>query len=377
VSKLPARILFLFSDTGGGHRSAAQAIIEALNQKFGDQIVSKMVDIFKEYAPPPLNRAPDWYPWMVRIPQIWGISYHISDGYLRARLVNKGYWFYIRKAIKSLFTQHPCDLIVSVHPLAIAPTIHTLGENRPRFVTVVTDLVSTHALWFHPQVDLCIVPTQEAKQRALIFNMKPEQVRVVGLPVAESFCINHGDKTSLRRRLGLPLDFPVVLLVGGAQGMGPIESVARTIATSSLPITLVIITGRNIGLRKRLQSQEWQYPTLVYGFVEQMAEFMQAADILLTKAGPGTICEALNCGLPMIIYSHLPGQEDGNISYVVQKGAGIWAPQPEMIVNALRGWLDNPDEYAKAVQACRRIARPEAAGQIADLLAKFINLDST
>jgi 1,2-diacylglycerol 3-beta-galactosyltransferase len=100
-----------------------------------------------------------------------------------------------------------------------------------------------------------------------------------------------------------------------------------------------------------------------------MPDFMCAADVLVTKAGPGTISEALIAGLPMVLYSRLPGQEDGNISYIVSEGAGVWAPQPEQLVQALRSWLSNPGQHAQAVSACKRLARPQAARQIARILA--------
>jgi len=94
--------------------------------------------------------------------------------------------------------------------------------------------------------------------------------------------------------------------------------------------------------------------------------------VLITKAGPGTITEALNASLPMILYSHLPGQESGNIPYVVSEGAGVWAPHPEQIVDTLRRWLENPDQYDQAVQACRKAARPDAARQIAHILVETL-----
>ena len=78
--KTGPRILFLFSDTGGGHRSATEAIIEALQLEVGDQVVTEMVDIFKEYSPRPLNRIPDLYPQLVRVPQAWGLGYRLSNG---------------------------------------------------------------------------------------------------------------------------------------------------------------------------------------------------------------------------------------------------------------------------------------------------------
>jgi 1,2-diacylglycerol 3-beta-galactosyltransferase len=371
------RILFLFSDTGGGHRSAAEAIIEALHLRYEDQITTEMVDVFKEYAPPPLNRVPDLYPKMVRVPQAWGLGFHLSDGHRRARFLTASTWPYVRHAILTLIAQHPSDLIVSVHPLANAPTLRALGKQRPPFITVVTDLVTTHALWYHRRTDLCLVPTEAAYQRALVFGLMPEQVRVVGLPVADRFCQPLGDRKALRKRLGWPLDLPAILLIGGSEGMGPLEKTAHAIAEANLRATLVVVAGRNQSLKARLNAKAWTQPTFIYGFVNEMPDFMQAADILVTKAGPGTISEALNAGLPMVLYSHLPGQEDGNVSYVVSEGAGFWAPRPDQIVYAVRTLLRNPEQRDQAVAASHRLARPEAARQIARILAEKMGIKGT
>jgi 1,2-diacylglycerol 3-beta-galactosyltransferase len=362
-------VLFLFSDTGGGHRSAAQAIIEALNLIYSDQITTSMVDIFKDYAPQPLNRLPDLYPRIVKVPQAWELGYHLSDGHRRARILTAGAWPYVRRRVRSLVAQNPSDLIVSVHPLANAPVLRALGSRHAPFVTVVTDLVTTHALWYHRRTDLCLVPTEIAYQRALACGLHPTQVRVVGLPVADRFCQPAGDRNALRQRLGWPQDRPVILLVGGGEGMGPLEKVAHAIAGARLPAALVIIAGRNKELKARLETYSWEIPSMVYGFVQEMPDFMQAADILVTKAGPGTISEAFNAGLPMVLYSRLPGQEDGNVTYVTSQGAGVWAPHTDQIVAALQDWIFHSDHRLAAAAACHRLARPAAARQIAQILA--------
>jgi 1,2-diacylglycerol 3-beta-galactosyltransferase len=369
-------ILFLFSDTGGGHRSATEAMIEALHLEFGDQLTTEMVDIFKDYAPRPLNRVPDLYPSLVRLPQMWGLGFRISDGHRRARLLTGSAWLYVRRAIRKLVAQHPSDLIVSVHPLANAPVLRALGRDRPPYVIVVTDLVSTHALWYHRRTDLCLVPTEVARERALRFGMRPEQVQVVGLPVADRFCTPPGDPQVIRRSLGWPQDRPVILLAGGGEGMGPLEKTARAIAEANLKAALVVISGRNQPLKSRLEAMHWPIPTFIYGFVHEMPDFMRAADILVTKAGPGTISEALNAGLPMIFYSRLPGQEDGNVTYVESEGAGLWAPNPDKIVTTLRDWIEDPTQLEKASAACHRLARPQAARQIAHILADYVGIAS-
>lgn len=362
-------IVFLFSDTGAGHRSAAEAIIEALDLEFPNRVHTKMVDIFRQYAPPPLSRAPEIYPPLTRVPDVWGLGYHLSNGRRRTRLMYGAIWPYIRRSIARLLRENPCDLLVAVHPLINAPALRALEGHRVPYIIVVTDLVSTHAAWFDHRADLVIVPTEEARQRGLHYGLAPEQIEVIGLPVAERFCRPMGERREIRQRLGWPQDLPVIVLVGGGEGMGPLEQVARAIDRARLPAALMIIAGRNALLRERLESRSWSLPTRVYGFVREMPDFMQAADVLITKAGPGTITEALNAGLPMILYSRLPGQEEGNVSYVTDNGAGVWAPEPEAVVAALRNWINNPAERQRYVQACRRLARPQAARQIARILA--------
>lgn len=369
-------ILFLFSDTGGGHRSAAEAIIEALHLDYGEDFTTTMVDIFKEYAPAPLNQAAAWYPRMVRTPRAWGFGFRLIDGHARGRLFTSTMWPYVSRAARRLVTNHPSDVIVSVHPLAIAPVLHAYKKARfrPPFITVVTDLVSGHALWYHRLTDLCVVPTEAARLRAIACGLRDDQVRVLGLPVADRFCQSPGDRTHLRTRLGWPQDIPVVVLVGGGEGMGPLKQTALAIANAGLNLALVVIAGRNAELKKELERIYWPVPTYIYGFVREMPDFMQAADVLVTKAGPGTISEALIAGLPMLLYSRVPGQEDGNVNYVVSEGAGIWAPQANQMVSTLNSWILHPEKRLQASDACRRLARPQASRQIAALLAEYAGI---
>jgi 1,2-diacylglycerol 3-beta-galactosyltransferase len=111
----------------------------------------------------------------------------------------------------------------------------------------------------------------------------------------------------------------------------------------------------------------------VYGFVQEMPDFMHAADILLTKAGPGTISEAIASGLPVILYGRLDGPEDGNVRYLLDHQAGIWAPRADLVVAGVVRWLDHPEERARAATACLALARPQAARQIAGLILAQVN----
>ncbi len=367
-------IVFFFSDTGGGHRSAAEAIIEAVHLEYKNEVTTEMVDFFKEYAPPPFNRLGAMYPYMVKAPRLWRASFYATDGRARARMITTTTWPIARRAVKALVREHPADLIVTVHPFANTFALRALGKDRPPFINVVTDMVTTHALWYDKRADLILVPTKQAYDNALRFNMPPEKVRVVGLPVADKYCKPPGRKSIMRKKLGWVLDKPIVLLVGGGEGMGPLAKTARAIDASGLDVGLVIVCGRNQRLKATLEAETWQNPTFIYGFTHDMPDLMRASDFIVTKAGPGTIAEALNAELPIILYSKLPGQEDGNVTFVEEEGAGVWAPKPQDVVRALTRWIMRPEEKRQAVENCRRAGRPEAARAIARIIGKKLKL---
>jgi 1,2-diacylglycerol 3-beta-galactosyltransferase len=370
----PKRVLMLFSETGGGHRSAAEAIIEALGFEYGDAITTEMVDIFKDYAPLPFNRMPDWYPYMVKFPSLWGLSFKATNTRTAARAINYTFRPFVTRTARSIVRHHPSDIIVSVHPVGTTQVLRVLGLNRPPFITVVTDMVSTHSLWFDKRSDLILVPTDMAREKALKNHIPPEKVIVVGQPVAMRYCMPGGEKNVLREKLGWAQGKTTLLLVGGGEGMGPIARTAHAIDDSGLDVSMVIVAGRNNKLKAELESHAWSIPTIIYGFTRDMPDFMRAADVLVTKAGPGTIAEALNAGLPIILYTRLPGQEDGNVTYVTSVGAGVWAPTAEKVVSTLRKWILKPDEYQKVVDACRKTARPAAARNIARAIGQKLGL---
>lgn len=366
-SKKPS-IMFLFSDTGGGHRSAAEAIIEAIQLEFPNQIDTNMVDIFKKYAPLPLNYAPEIYPILSRYPKMWKAGYEVSDGTRRIRAFYDVMWPYLRRAVHQLLRDNPVDLLVSVHQLVNIPILRVKSQSSTRFVTVVTDLVSTHSAWYHPGADLVIVPTIPAREKALKNGLPPEKVMVIGQPVAEKYTRLCSEKNELREKLNWDKQLLTVLLVGGGEGMGNLERHAKTLNQSNLPIQLIIVAGRNNQLKTKLENQTWNITTKIYGFVKEMPEFMQAADLLVTKAGPGTISEAFIAGLPLILYSKMPGQEDGNIGYVVNQGAGIWAPHPDAMINCLKSWINHPEEMQSVAYRSKQLAKPNASREIAKAL---------
>jgi 1,2-diacylglycerol 3-beta-galactosyltransferase len=365
------RLLLLFSDTGGGHRSSAYAVAQALQDRYDGQAQVELVDALADYAPWPLNHLGNTYTYMVRLRGWpWAVGYHLSDGPRRVALLTRACWPWVRVASCKLLHNHPADVIVSCHPVLNHLTLRTLAQTQAKttLITLVTDLVTGHALWFVPQVTRCLVPTGEGRQRALACGLPAERILVTGLPVHPRFvAAAQENPLAVRRRLGLEPDLPVVLLVSGAEGMGPVRRISRAMADGGVRAQLVIIAGRNERLRARLSAETWPLPVRVEGFVHNMHEWMRTANLLVTKAGPSTISEALVMGLPIVLSGALPGQERPSVDYVVQTGAGVWAPTPSQVTKAVCELLapGNP-RLTQMADRARALARPDAAWRVAE-----------
>lgn len=365
------RILILMSDTGGGHRAAAEAIEAAIHQRRGpDAADVRLIDVFREYTPPPWKYMPELYPWWINRSKVsWGAGYNLSNTPRRAEIISQTMYVTIEAGLKRMLREHPADVVVCVHSVLTRPSMQALlrFDRRPPFVVVVTDLVSTHHFWYDNRVERCLVPTQPAYDRGLESGLRPEQMRVTGLPVHPRFVLNLPDKASARRSLGWDPERPAVLLVGGGEGMGPIYKTARAVDQLNRPSQLIIIAGNNAPLKEKLEAERWNQPTTVYGFRRDMPVLMAAADVLVTKAGPATISEACIAGLPMILYDAIPGQETGNIDYVVDNGVGLYAPSPEAVARAVGAWLaEGPAGLARRSASARRLGRPDAVFDIAE-----------
>lgn len=377
----PRRILILMSDTGGGHRAAADAIIEALAFAFPGRYAATLFDAFKQAALPPFDRLPSWYlPFTTYAEPLWHLLFRLTNNRLTKQLSQPLLKFFIGRNLRRFLREQSPDLVVTTHPIFNEfgrRALRAVGSHAP-FVTVVTDLFDAHVLWFDSQVDLCTVPTEGARQFGIRFGMPKEKLCVVGEPVSLTFLDNGTTKTDARAKLGLALDQKTILLVGGGEGMGKLYEIARAMDQARLPVQLVVIAGRNAALHKKLQSTHWQISVNAQGFVKNMPEWMRAADVIITKAGPGTISEAIVCGLPILLSGFLPGQETGNVTFVEQNGLGVLRKNPDDIVTTLSQWLaPGNTTIEKFAARARELARPNAAIEIAKALDELLNTSTT
>ena len=373
------RILILMSDTGGGHRASAQALQAAFAARYPGRFQVEIVDLWTDYTPWPINRMPRLYsPIVARCLWFWKLLWFIFENKRAHSAALRLVYLLCRNELrKVLHACHP-HLVISVHPLMQHIFFHLLEEERALipFVTVVTDLASFHHGWFHTRAERCYVASDVAAKAACHHGLHAGQVRLLGLPVRPDFAAALPEKETARARLGLTDTAFTVLLLGGGEGMGPVaatgHAVARRLAETGTAAQLVVICGRNRRLRQSLQRSDWPIPAQVCGFVDNMQEWMVASDCVITKAGPGTIAEALICGLPILLSGFIPGQEEGNVAFVVENGVGAYCDSPDGIAAIINDWAGG-SQLAQMSARARELGRPRAAYDIVDEIVELMD----
>ncbi|MBV8195642.1 MAG: hypothetical protein JOY80_08950 [Candidatus Dormibacteraeota bacterium] len=372
------RLLFLIADTGGGHRAAATAVARHLEAASPGAYDVTLLDPFAA-ARPAVGRAAELYGPLTRHASWgWGALYHLTNSRTVVAVLNASVLRMVDGAITRACAES-LAAIVSFHPLLNEAAVRAAREMKPRpsVVTVITDLVDVHASWASAGVDAVVVPSPGGWDRCRRAGIPAGRCHDLGLAVDPSFARplpTEAERVVLRNRLGLAPGRFVVLVCGGADGSGGIARRAEALAGAGLDIDLAVICGHNerarhrlVGLRDRRGRR-----VLAHGFVDNMADWMRASDVVATKAGPGTIAEALCCGLPLLLTSYLPGQERGNVEWVVDTGAGRFVPRASQLVDAVAEISTPGSPTLRSMRAVvHELARPDATARIAALIDRL------
>lgn len=369
-------ILFAISDTGGGHRSGAVAIKAALELLAGDSVECHIVDMLATTGTPILKNAPALYDVLsTKLLPFYDMLYRATDGTRRITALSQIVYLQAHRNIVRVMEQTRPNLVVSVHPLSnrLIGNVRRAYRLSFRFVCVVTDLVSLHAAWADPEVELCIVPTKEAFERQQERNLPPHKLTLTGFPVHPKFAAYTGDKQTARSSLGLAADLPTILVTGGGVGSGNVRAITQELQRAYPQHQILVITGKNAALKAELEGLGLGPLVCIYGFVHNMEVLMAASDIIVTKAGPGTLMEVLVMRRPVIVTEAVGMQEQGNIDFVLNHELGAFCPTIDRIAPAIDE-LMQPETYAATVARLRDAVPSDGAVQIARILLEQLHM---
>ncbi len=265
------------------------------------------------------------------------------------------------------------DITVCTHfmPAEIISHLITKQIIQAKLSIVVTDY-DFHAMWLSRAFHRYFVALDETKAYLTLLGLPAERITVSGIPVDPHFG-RQGDRPSLRKKLGLHPDRLVILVTAGALGVNPAEQVVKSLRQMPQKVQVVVICGKNPEAKARVEAEVARVPTrgvefLVQGYVEDMPEWMAAADLLISKPGGMTSAEAMASHLPMAIYDPIPGQEERNSDQLLEKGVAIKCNEIATLGYKVGRLFSEPERLARMKQAARQMGRPQAAQTVVKTL---------
>lgn len=272
--------------------------------------------------------------------------------------------------LRPLMERTKPDLVVCTHafPCGVMSEYKKQFADAPPVLGVVTDFV-VHSFWIHKNIEGYAVATDEMRSTLLARGLENSRIIVSGIPVDAAFTRPPADRAALRDALNIPQDRFALLLMGGGLGIGPLEMMMRALNRIEQPIAATVIAGRNMRLQERIleTAQTVNYPIRVLKFVDNVHEYMHASDVLVTKPGGLTSAEALVAGIPMVLVKPLPGQEERNTRYLVERKAAVRAKGEADIARKIGDMLQHPQKRESMLAAVAKLAKPNAADDVARL----------
>jgi glycosyl transferase family 28 len=369
---------FLYFDAGGGHRSAALALKSVVDSQNRDWQV-EMVNLQELLDPLDVFRKATG----LRLQDIYNLflakGWTLRSEYL-LRPMHAVIRLYHRQQVALLsrvWAQRRPDLVVSLVPNFNRAVFQSLKKACPgtRIVTVLTDFADYPPhFWLEKQPQYFICGTGKAVEQALAMGNPRDRVfRVSGMILRPVFYdIAPVNRDEERRKIGLAPDVATGLLLFGAQGSPDMRDIAKALGNSALDVQLIAICGHNVRLKKDLESLNVRNRIYVAGFSEQIPYYMQLSDFLVGKPGPGTISEAMQMHLPVIVEKNawtLP-QERYNADWVREQKVGIVVPGFRDISSAVEQLLA-PGTLG-AMRERTSLLKNRAVFEIADILNELM-----
>lgn len=375
------KILIISSDTGGGHRSAAQALAEGLQKVWqGESVAVRIVKAVEE-------------------------SHHITDKLVKVYnwiLQNKQHWMkYVFWAINRFrpetreFVQRRCigfcqeqfekwcpHIVVSVHPLTQHIFARILRElnlaDQIPLVTVVTDpCYGFWKGWACEEVSLYLVANEDARRQLIDYGITPEKIKISGMPINPKFCeVDEKAAQTARKAFGLDADKFTVFVNAGWVGGGNIPQIFRELVRGKLDVQAIFLAGKNEELRREAEeiAKQAKFPIKVIGYSDEIEKLMQSANVMISKLGGLTTFEALACHLPIIADTTTPPmpQEAGTVNLIAKNGAGILLEKATDIVPMIQSLLNNSAKYTRMKTATIGMTNPNSTQRIIEEISALL-----
>ncbi|HMM22200.1 MAG TPA: glycosyltransferase [Selenomonadales bacterium] len=366
------RVLIVSASVGAGHQQAAKALAaEIRRNNCGVQVriadfmggeQSYLNSLVKEAYLKMIHLSPNIYDLLYRWSQAPSQYFTVQNLVARA----------MKRTMARLYYRHRPDVIVFTHPFPCSAAAYLKRCHRidVPLVAVVTDF-AVHPLWLYEEVDMYFVASEACSEDLIRLGAPADRVYPTGIPIDPSFR-EPKDRRLIAGSLGFDPGLPIVLVMGGGLGFGSIERTVQQLEDMQLPLQLIVVAGKNPELRRQVQAvaRTSRHRIVTLGYTHRIQQLMSAADLLVTKPGALTLSEALASSLPMVLVDPIPGQEEDNARYLVGEGAAVLAKGKEEVAQLVARLFSQPDTLNAMRENARRIAHPQSAAAVAQLLVE-------
>jgi processive 1,2-diacylglycerol beta-glucosyltransferase len=380
AKNLQEKILVLSASVGGGHLRAAEAMEFALRQSAPEAAI-RNVDVLT-LASKAFRRiyGKGYLDFAERVPHFLGYVYDLLDrprdkagefepDRLRVALEKLNMQPFLR-----LLKSEKWDIVVNTHflPAEIIGSLRTAGSISVPQVTVTTDFM-THRLWVQEPCEHYFTATDEAAVYLNSCGVDRERISVTGIPIHPVFS-RRKERAEVLAALGLRGDRPIVLLLSGGFGVGPIETILDATLTVELPMEVVVVYGRNEELGRRLARRQpsQRHRLKIQGYTTEIDQFMTVADLVISKPGGLTSAEVLARGNVLAIVNPIPGQESRNSDYLLENGAAVKIGPVATLPFKITALLSDRRRLTRLKANSRRLGRPRAALAVAEKVLSMI-----
>ena len=369
------KIFIFHAEAGYGHKKAAEIIGKSLIEH-GSAPQDIIIQDALDYAPgnnKQLYLA--FYYYCVKLfPKLWGWLYETSDQplvYQFTKPVRVLYNHILGRKLVTKLSQEKPDVIISTHFFSaeVAARTKRKGKIDSKLITVITDFMP-HTLWINEGTDTYWVMHEETKQEMIKRGIEDHRIIAGGIPVDPIFKPQKR-RSEILKQYGFSDHKKTLLITSGSFGIGAYHETLQILESLSEKIQCFVVCGNNQAAYKNLEQKKFQFPVKVFGFVNFMADLMEASDLMIAKSGGLTSVESLAKGIPMVITQPIPGQETRNADFLRHHEASFFIQFPAQIKIIIQNILGHPHLLEAKKEAIRRLAKPDAARDLAYFIAKI------
>jgi processive 1,2-diacylglycerol beta-glucosyltransferase len=371
------KVLVAYASAGLGHKVAAEAVCEYLNERFPDATI-RIVDILQFVSPYFKISYSGSYLFLTRyLPLVWGMVFSLFDQVPLLRIIAG-----LRSCLNRLFSKRFIDLvlrfrpdiIISTHffPTNVVSSLKRRRQFKNPLITVVTDFY-VHGFWISEETDLYIVMWESTKRCLLEHGISIEKIHAIGIPVRRAF-LRESDKGGIIRKYGLDEERRTILVLCGGFGVGPVVKVVKSLERLKEIVQVVVVCGRSKRLKKRVDKviEALGIRAVVFGFVDNISELMDVADFCITKAGALTLCETLSKDLPVFIVEPIPGQERRNAVLLSEGGASVIVEKADQVGREVEKFILNPKLEKEIKARICVFSHPQAGTDLATEVTRLV-----